>query len=95
MSCPFGAADQKALGQVAGVMIKASYDTGVLSQAGPPVIGSGWNVVFAPDGDGLAGFAPFPTSVSGTDVLLATLTFEALAAGSTVLLASATPGDFT
>jgi len=80
---------------VLGWGLDVSYDTGVLSQAGPPVIGSDWNVVFAPDGDGLAGIAPFPTGVSGTDVLLATLSFEALAAGSTVLSASATPGDLT
>jgi hypothetical protein len=80
---------------VLGWGLDVSYDTGVLSQVGSPVIGGDWNVVFTPDGDGLAGIAPFPTSVSGTDVLLATLSFEALAAGSIVLSASATPGDLT
>ena len=51
------------------------------------------------DGDGLAGladpFAPTNGSVSGTGILLATLTFRADAEGMTDLIASTTPGDQT
>lgn len=47
----------------------------------------------APDGDGLAG-AVFPAGLTG-DLLLATLTFQAIGAGATEVGASATPGDLT
>ena len=57
-----------------------------------PVIGSDWIPGFAPDGDGLSGVA-FPDSVSGDNVLLASLTFRAMDVGQTDLYLSVTPGD--
>jgi PEP-CTERM motif len=80
---------------VAGWGLDVSFDNSILSLTGSPVIGPSWNPIFTPDGDGLAGLAPFLTSVSGNDILLATLTFEYLAVGNSELLASVTPGDFT
>ena len=66
----------------------------ILSETAAPVIGAAWVPAPAPDGDGLASLA-FPNSVSGTGVLLATLTLHANAIGATDLLLSVTPGDLT
>lgn len=71
-----------------------SFDPSILALVGPPAIGPRWVPAFAPDGDGLAALA-FPDSVSGVDVVLATLTFSAAALGETDLLLSTTPGDLT
>ena len=71
-----------------------TFDNTVLTQVGSPSIGSNWNAAFATDGDGLAGLAPFPTSVSGFNILLATITFEVINSGSSDLIAGITPGDF-
>jgi hypothetical protein len=62
--------------------------------AADPVIGPDWDPAFAPDGDGLAGLA-FPAGVSGNDILLATVEFQAMALGVTDLYLSITPGDLT
>lgn len=69
-------------------------DPGVLSVDGPPSIGGAWTGVFAPDGDELAGLA-FPTGVSGTDVLLATLHHQVAGVGATTIVPSVTSGDLT
>ena len=62
-------------------------DEAVLSPTGDPVIGPAWIAAYAPDADGLAGLA-YPSSVSGNDILLATVTFSADALGETDLLLS-------
>ena len=56
-------------------------------------VGPNWDAGGA-DGDGLGGLA-FPNSVYGTDVVLATLTFQGLAVGTTNLDLSVTIGDNT
>jgi hypothetical protein len=62
-------------------------------------IGPAWDPApSTPDGDGLAGLVHFPPGegVSGQNVLLATITFQALAEGQTALVASDDyPGDPT
>jgi len=72
---------------------------GFVSLTTTPAIGTDWLSAFAPDGDGLAGLAsPLPPtngSVSGTGIVLATLSFSADAIGATSLVASITPGDQT
>lgn len=54
-------------------------------------IGTAWDATTTLDGDGLAGLR-FPTGITG-DVLLATLTFEGLTAGTTPLLLSSGPEE--
>lgn len=71
-----------------------SFDPSILSLVDPPAIGPRWFQTDAPDGDGLAGLA-FPGSVSGADVLLASVTFSAVSLGETDLMLSTTPGDLT
>lgn len=71
-----------------------SFDPSILAQLGTPGIGPQWISAFAPDGDGLAALA-FPESVSGMNILLASVTFSAAALGETDLMLSTTPGDFT
>jgi hypothetical protein len=69
-------------------------DGSIVSLVGDPSIGPAWIPAYASDGDGLAGVA-FPDSVSGDDILLATITFSADALGETDLLLSVTSGDLT
>ncbi len=80
---------------VLGWGLDVSFDPALLAldPATGVTIGPDWFPAFAPDGDNLAGLA-FP-EVSGSNVLLADLTFTALAAGATSLAASFTAGDFT
>ncbi len=65
----------------------------------PAVAFPPWIAAAAADGDDLAALAdplaPTNGSVSGTGILLATLTFQADAQGTTDLLMSTTPGDLT
>ena len=68
------------------------YDKTILALQGPPLVGSGWSPLFSKDGDGLAG-SVFPMSISGDDILLATLSFEVLVADSTYLSVGTTVGD--
>jgi len=71
-------------------------DPAVIQVQGTPAIGPDWPVsVATQDGDGLAGAVLPPSGLSGTDVLLATLTFEALAQGNSPLLLSITAADLT
>jgi hypothetical protein len=79
---------------VLGWGLDLSYDLAVLNLVGMPTFGPDWIAGLAADGDGLAGLA-FPSPVSGSDILLASLSFEALAPGVSALAASTTPGDFT
>lgn len=72
----------------------AVYDPAILSLVGISAIGHLWIPGTAPDGDGLVGLA-FPNSVSGNDILLATLTFSADAIGETDLYTFTTPTDLT
>ena len=76
-----------------------SVPTIASSFAAPIVVFPPWVAAAAADGDGLAGladpFAPTNGSVSGTGILLETLTFQADAQGTTDLLMSTTPGDLT
>ena len=70
------------------------FDGSVLSVATAPVIAAPWDALNAPDGDGLAGVV-FPNGISGSDLLLATLTFSALAPGATTILPGFSAGDLT
>jgi hypothetical protein len=71
------------------------HDPSFLSLPGSPIIGPLWQPAFAPDGDGLAALA-FPNSISGNDILLATITFKAgQTIGGTDLILSITSGDLT
>ena len=87
---------------VIGWGLDLAFDDTILTLTEPPTIGPYWDPVFAPDGDGLAAAAnPFADpdgdgvfgSVSGDDILLATLTFSANALGQTFLTPSVTDGD--
>lgn len=81
---------------VLGWGLDLGVDPAVIQVQGTPAIGPDWPVsVVTQDGDGLAGAVLPPSSVSGTDVLLATLTFEALAQGSSALALSITAADLT
>ncbi|HHM06394.1 MAG TPA: hypothetical protein ENJ19_11755 [Gammaproteobacteria bacterium] len=68
--------------------------SGLLTATGSPLIGSAWIPAFGFDGDGLAGLA-FPLPVVGDDTLLATLTFEAVGAGTALLMPGYTATDLT
>ena len=84
-----------ALGEsVLGWGLDLTFDDAVFSQIASPTIGSNWIPVMALDGDGLAGLA-FPFPVSGTDVLLATLSFEAISVGTVNFVLGVTNGDLT
>lgn len=88
-------ADIPALEAVLGWGIDiALSDPAIAQQVGAPVIGPLWSAAPTMDGDGLAGLA-FPLPISGVDVVLATLTFEALEIGTVDLAASVSPLDFT
>ena len=85
---------------VVGWGLDLSLDTpGIASQVGLPSINFPWILANAPDGDSLVAlafpFAPVNGSVSGSSIVLATLTFHADAIGQTYLTPSATPGDLT
>jgi hypothetical protein len=63
---------------------------------GPPVIGPLFDPAFAPDLDGLAGLVPPPGTVSGPQVLLASLSLHTANPNATTYLdASYTVGDLT
>jgi hypothetical protein len=79
---------------VLGWGLDLGMDPGILSVAETPATGPLWQPVPASDGDGLAAYA-FPGSVSGSDILLATVTLSADAVGETDLILSTTPGDLT
>ena len=68
--------------------------SGLLTGTAPPVIGSAWLPVAGLDGDGLAGLA-FPFPVVGSDVLLASLSFQATGVGMAELIPAITLGDLT
>ncbi len=81
---------------VLGFGLDVDFDPSILKLVSAPVIGSAWIPLPAADGDGLAGLA-FP-ALSGNDVLLASLTFEALTTtlpAATEIRLGATAGDFT
>lgn len=78
---------------VLGWGLDVTFNTSIINRTGIAV-GPQWSPAMAADGDGLAGLA-FPLPISGDNVLLATLSFDALAQGSTPLEASATVGDLT
>ncbi len=94
-------ADITSVDAIVGWGMDLSFDSLILSHNAltDVVIGPLFNAVPALDGDGLAGLLPFApppvTGVSGDDVLLATLTFEATQAGTTSLLGGFTIGDLT
>ncbi|CAG0983593.1 hypothetical protein PLCT2_02055 [Planctomycetaceae bacterium] len=75
-----------------------SFDDTILALIGAPVIGPQWTagpdpVVTGGMVDGLTGFA-FPDPVTGDDILLATLSFKALAPGMSALMAGYDDPDF-
>jgi len=79
---------------VLGWGLDVSFDTSILALNGSPTISPLWTPTFAPDGDGLAALA-FSNPVSGTGVLLATLSFDAIDFGTSDLMASVTMGDLS
>lgn len=79
---------------IVGWGLDLTFDSSLVSLVGTPTIGPDWFGAFAPDGDGLAAMA-FPNSISGMNVLLATVTFSADAIGSTDLILGITQGDLT
>lgn len=78
---------------VLGWGLDVTFDTSVLDLSGVTV-DSAWFPTSGFDGDGLAGLA-FPMPVYGDDILLATLTFEAIALGTSDLTSNITLGDLT
>jgi hypothetical protein len=72
------------------------FDPALVQRSGAPTIASPWTSVAAADGDGLAGIY-FPPAggvgLSGADVLLAVVRFQAQALGVTQLTLSATISD--
>jgi hypothetical protein len=77
---------------VVGWGLDLAFDHAVLAADGPPTIDSAWHTAWAPDGDGLIGLA-FPDSISGQNVLLATVSLSAIHVGGTDLMLGVTPGD--
>jgi hypothetical protein len=77
---------------VVGWGLDLSFNATVLSLDGVS-IGPAWFPILGPEPDDYGGLA-FPTSVSGANVLLATLSFRALAPGSTAITASFDPLNF-
>ena len=84
---------------IVGFGMDATFDALILGH--DPVfdvsIGSSFDPAATLDGDALAGTLPFgfppPPPVSGDDVLLATMTFEALSLGTTSIDGGITVGD--
>jgi outer membrane protein assembly factor BamB len=76
---------------IVGFGFDASFDSALLARTAL-AIGPAWVAVNAPDGDGLAGLSPLPGR-QGTDVLLATFAFEALAPGLADIVLGITSGD--
>jgi len=79
---------------VLGWGLDLSFDSGLVNQSMLPLVNATWMPGLTMDGDGLAGLA-FPAPVSGADVLLASLTFEATSAGLATFSAGYTPTDLT
>ena len=79
---------------VLGWGLDLNFDSGLVSQSAPPIVSATWMPGLAIDGDGLAGLA-FPAPISGVDILLASLTFEATAAGSVIFSSGYSLLDFT
>jgi hypothetical protein len=79
---------------VVGWGLDLGFDPAILSLDAAPIIGPDWVGVFAPDGDGLSGLTP-SVGISGTDILLATLSFTADSLGTSALLLSVTAGALT
>jgi len=77
---------------VLGWGLDVNFDSALVNQTMPPVIGPAWFAAVSPDGDGLAGLV-FPTPVSGTGILLASLSFEAIDAGTVLFSAGISPLD--
>jgi hypothetical protein len=80
---------------VLGWGLDAAFDDTIIIPVGAPAIGASWTSGFAPDGDGLVGFAPLGAPVSGNEIPLATLEFQATTVGFSDLLASVTIDDLT
>lgn len=78
---------------VLGWGLDVSFDSSVLNLTEISV-GADWVPVVGIDGDELSGLA-FPFPVSGEDIVLAELSFNALSSGRTELIAGITEGDFT
>jgi hypothetical protein len=79
---------------VLGWGLDLAYDPSLLLLTGAPSIGPAWSGFPAPDGDGLAAIA-LGDGLSGANVLLATLSFQALGPGTAQLLLSASLADLT
>ncbi len=78
---------------VLGWGLDVSFDNSILS-LNNLTIDPGWFPGMGFDTDGLVGLA-FPAPISGNNIVLATLTFDTLAVGTSTLNASISPLDFT
>ncbi len=81
---------------VIGWGLDFSFDQTLLSLSAPPTINTAlWRQIYAADGDGLAAALPsfLSPAVYGEDLLLATLTMEAIDAGFSSLGISYTASD--
>lgn len=91
----FDVAIRATLGQpTLGWGLDLAFDPAILQLSGAPTLGPDWIGFATPDGDGLGGVA-LGAGLTGSDVLLATLHFEALSLGTSNLALSATPSDLT
>ncbi len=94
-------ADITSIDAIVGWGMDLSFNSLILSHnpLTDVLIGPSFNAAPTLDGDGLAGLMPFSplpvTGVSGDDVLLATLTFQAAQTGTAGLLGGFTIGDPT
>jgi hypothetical protein len=79
---------------VLGWGLDLAYDPARIQLTEPPEIGLEWAAFAAPDGDGLAAVR-LGDGLTGDDVLLATLHFQALAEGVAQLVLSATLADLS
>lgn len=79
---------------VLGFGLDIDFDSLSLAPVGSPEIGPLWIPLFAQDGDGLAGLAS-GEAISGDDILLATLSVQALARSDVSITASISPGELT
>ncbi len=94
-------ADITSIDAIVGWGMDLSFDSLILSHnpLTNVLIGPSFSAAPTLDGDGLAGLLPFSpppiTGVSGNDVLLATMTFQATQTGTTALAGGFTLSDLT
>ncbi len=76
-----------------GFGLDLAYDTSLITLVAPPQLGPGFTGFTGPDGDALGGIAA--SALPGGTLLLATLSFQANAPGTSSLVLGVTAGDLT